>query len=166
VGPGFFDALGLPILAGRDFDGTDDRSVLVSATLAARLWPGRSAVGESLQISAGETRDVVGIVPDIRHARDTEGFYPGIGMAAVYRPFYETALSYPRTTSIVVRCGNRCLDAVPHVRSAVEAAGATVLDVTPLHADIDQQLAPTRLRSDVAAIYATFGLLLALAGVY
>lgn len=49
VSPGFFDALGVPILAGRDFNTLDDQNgepvVIVSATLASRMFPNGDAVG-------------------------------------------------------------------------------------------------------------------------
>jgi len=49
VSPGFFAALGVPILAGRDFNSLDDQHsdpvVIVSATLANRMFPNGDAVG-------------------------------------------------------------------------------------------------------------------------
>ena len=49
ISPGFFAALGVPILQGRDFNDLDDKNhepvAIVSQTLAQRMWPGESAVG-------------------------------------------------------------------------------------------------------------------------
>lgn len=167
IGPGFFDAMGIPVLAGRGFNGLDARTVVVSETLAARLWPGTSPVGQALRMSANDVREVVGMVPDIRHARDTEGFYPGIGDASLYSPFTDDLpLNQPKSAYVVMRCATECIEAIPQVGSMIEAAGGTVMDIAPLGATIDLQLAPTRLRSVVAGVYAAFGLLLALAGIY
>jgi putative ABC transport system permease protein len=48
VSPGFFTALGVPILAGRDFNALDDQNqepvVIVSATLAQRMFPGEDPI--------------------------------------------------------------------------------------------------------------------------
>jgi len=49
ISPGFFAALGVPILQGRDFNDLDDNNsepvAIVSQTLAERMWPGEDAVG-------------------------------------------------------------------------------------------------------------------------
>ena len=49
ISPGFFAALGVPILQGRDFNNLDDKNsepvAIVSQTLAERMWPGENAVG-------------------------------------------------------------------------------------------------------------------------
>jgi putative ABC transport system permease protein len=49
ISPGFFAALGVPLLEGRDFNDLDDKNsepvAIVSETLANRMWPGESAVG-------------------------------------------------------------------------------------------------------------------------
>ena len=49
ISPGFFAALGVPILQGRDFNDLDDTNsepvAVVSQTLAERMWPGENAVG-------------------------------------------------------------------------------------------------------------------------
>jgi putative ABC transport system permease protein len=49
ISPGFFAALGVPIVQGRDFNDLDDKNhepvAIVSQTLAQRMWPGESAVG-------------------------------------------------------------------------------------------------------------------------
>jgi putative ABC transport system permease protein len=48
ISPGFFSALGVPIIAGRDFNALDDQNqepvVIVSATLAQRMFPGQDPI--------------------------------------------------------------------------------------------------------------------------
>src|SRR5208282_5561965 len=52
VSPGFFAALGVPIVAGRDFDESDRRGgeqvVIVSQSLARRMFPGQDAINRHL----------------------------------------------------------------------------------------------------------------------
>ena len=73
VTPGFFRALEIPVVEGRDFSPRDTaRSpgvVLVNRTFARRYWPGSSAVGKRIALSdgAGSAREIVGVVADIRH---------------------------------------------------------------------------------------------------
>ncbi|NKB89583.1 MAG: FtsX-like permease family protein [Acidobacteria bacterium] len=70
---GFFDTIDVDFLEGRDFSTDEsaagDRGVtIIGATLAARLWPGRAAVGEQIVIAgSGNTYDVIGVVPDMQY---------------------------------------------------------------------------------------------------
>ena len=72
--PGYLEAMGMRVAAGRAFDDRDHPDappvVMVSETLAARLWPGQSAAGQRVQIDYS-TRgtgayEVVGVVGDVR----------------------------------------------------------------------------------------------------
>ena len=95
VGPGFFAALGIPIIAGRDFNEADrnggERVVIISRNIAEKLFPGQDAVGRHLSWTdpimkfiniSTEPRRVVGVVPDI----DDERIDPKPGMT-IYHPF-------------------------------------------------------------------------------
>jgi putative ABC transport system permease protein len=72
VSPGYFDTMRIPLLAGRDFTGAGDAGaggVIVSRSLAERLWPDGDPIGRTLTVDP-ETRErltVVGVVGDIRH---------------------------------------------------------------------------------------------------
>lgn len=72
VTPGYFEAAGVPVVAGRAFDAGDRdggaRVVMVSESLAARLWPDGSAVGRRILWGGltGRPRTVVGVAGDIR----------------------------------------------------------------------------------------------------
>jgi hypothetical protein len=68
--PGYFAALGVDLLEGRDFidqDGdTRPRAAIVNETFARRFWPGESAVGKrfSFEGAMGPWIDVVGVLRD------------------------------------------------------------------------------------------------------
>jgi predicted permease len=93
VYPGFFAALGIPILAGRDFNETDVspdgdiRSVVINRSAAEAFWPGRSPIGERLWWS-DQPRDlpgieVIGVVGDIRRGALEDESYPNLFMPGV-----------------------------------------------------------------------------------
>jgi predicted permease len=95
VSPGFFAALGIPILAGRDFTDADrsdgERVVVVSQSLAQRMFPNQDAVNRHLTWTdpvmkfidvSTEPRRIVGIAADI----DDENVNPSPTML-VYHPF-------------------------------------------------------------------------------
>jgi predicted permease len=95
VSPGFFAALGVPIIAGRDFTEADRRDsepvVIVSQSVAQRMFPTREAldrrflwtdpVMEFIEVSTGPRR-IVGVAADV----DDENIVPGPAMT-VYHPF-------------------------------------------------------------------------------
>src|SRR5262249_46361198 len=101
VGPGYFEALGIPILAGRAFDDGDRAGghgvLIISDTIAPHFWPDGHAVGQSIRFSwgPGEAQEIVGVVGDVRH----EGLdRPGDSM--LYRPLEQ----FPqRSFGVVVR---------------------------------------------------------------
>jgi predicted permease len=86
---GAFSTIGITMRAGRAFDARDDQSgapvALISASLAATRWPGRSPIGEPVHLAVpGDstvTRTVVGVVSDIllgspfSRVRSTEAIY-------------------------------------------------------------------------------------------
>jgi predicted permease len=95
ISPGFFAALGVPIVAGRDFNDADRREsepvVIVSQSLARRMFPTQDAVNRHLmwtdpvmkfiEVGTGPRR-IVGVSADV----DDENVVPGPAVT-VYHPF-------------------------------------------------------------------------------
>ncbi len=95
VSPGFFQTLGVPVVAGRDFDESDrrggERVVIVSESVARRMFPNQDVVnrhvmwtdpvGQFINLSA-EPRRIVGVVRDL----DDENVVPE-PMMTIYSPF-------------------------------------------------------------------------------
>jgi putative ABC transport system permease protein len=72
--PGYFRAMGIPLVAGRTFDGGDTASsarvIVVNQAMARRFWPGEDPLGKTLTYlreRSGGPRRVVGVVGDVRH---------------------------------------------------------------------------------------------------
>jgi hypothetical protein len=57
---GYFEALGAPLTSGRS--PARESEVVITASLAAELWPGESALGKSLGIDRGAPKTIVGVV--------------------------------------------------------------------------------------------------------
>jgi predicted permease len=76
VSPGYFTTLGIPLRSGRDFTHGDDMEapgvVIVSASLAERLWPGADPLGKRVQFGRRRPDQpwltVVGVAGDVRAA--------------------------------------------------------------------------------------------------
>jgi hypothetical protein len=100
--PEYFQAAGIPLLAGRGFAATDrgdaGRVVILNQTLAERLFPNLDPIGRRVAwtgevlkfIAVSDTwRTVVGVVGDTRDAGPDEPVPP-----AVYQPFTQNDLSW------------------------------------------------------------------------
>ncbi len=86
VTPGFFRALGIPLLRGSDYterDGPDSTGIIVSDDLARRAWPGEDPLGKRLRAGNGEVwRTVVGVVGNVRNVSLDKDSRPTIYFAA------------------------------------------------------------------------------------
>jgi putative ABC transport system permease protein len=72
ISPGYFAAMRIPLLAGRDFAGALDADaavVIISRRLAEQQWPGEDPIGRALVIDPDARRrlTVIGVAGDIRH---------------------------------------------------------------------------------------------------
>jgi predicted permease len=73
VTPGYFGALGIPILAGRDFDENErsgtETPLIISQTLGRRMFPGENPVGQRIDLDAnGHWEPVVGVAGDVKNS--------------------------------------------------------------------------------------------------
>jgi putative ABC transport system permease protein len=173
ISPGFFAALGVPIIAGRDFNQLDGQSkdpvVIVSQTLAQRMFPNQDAVNRHVYwtdpvikfvpgISAAPHR-IIGVTADV----DDEHVVPGPSLT-VYNPFEEgpifggrlfihtSANPYSLVTPITRILRGMSAD------QPVERA-ATLEDVRA------EVLTPDRLNTVVFGVFAAVALAIALVGV-
>ena len=68
--PGYFRTMGIPLLAGRDFEHTDHAGAVyvavVNRAMAERFFPGQDPIGQSIRILGPRPRVIVGIVQDAR----------------------------------------------------------------------------------------------------
>jgi putative ABC transport system permease protein len=73
VTPGYFKAMGIPLLRGRLFTERDTkdatRVVIINETMAKRFFPGEDPIGKRLHVTMGPLlyREIVGIVGDVKH---------------------------------------------------------------------------------------------------
>jgi putative ABC transport system permease protein len=100
VSPGYFASVRIPLIAGRDFNDADrkggERVVIVSQSLAQRMFPNQDAVNHHMTWTdpitkfidvSGEPRKIVGVTADV----DDENVVPGPAMT-VYHPFTQENL--------------------------------------------------------------------------
>ncbi|HXV63548.1 MAG TPA: ABC transporter permease [Vicinamibacteria bacterium] len=177
VSAGYFDALGVPLLRGRLFDERDRVEspgvVIISEAMAERFWPNEDPVGKritynrgipdelSLEVGGAGSREIVGIVGNVKHLGLDEGVIPMFYTPQPHQPSFHTMTLVLRTS----------LEAET-VAGAVRAELARMDDQIPLYSIrplddvLDAAVASPRFRTIVVGLFAAVALGLALVGVY
>jgi putative ABC transport system permease protein len=171
VSPGFFASLGVPIVAGRDFNDGDrrdtDRVVIVSQSLARRMFPNQDALNRRFMWTdpvmkfidvSTEGRRIVGIAADI----DDENIVPGPALA-VYHPF-EQEIGGGR---FFVHARTDPYALVPSITRIIRelSADQPVERAATLDDIRAEVLAPDRLNTLVFGGFATVAFIIAIVGV-
>jgi putative ABC transport system permease protein len=161
---GYFEALGIPLRAGRLFNERDlpegPPVVIISDALAARHFPNEDPVGQRVQLGDG-TAEIVGVVGSIRRASLADA--PREDM---YFPF-EQAL--PSEVTLFIRTsGGSPADAVPAVRAAIRDSERHIVvhQVRSLDAIAAESAGVTRLAMQLLGGFALIALVLAGVGIY
>jgi predicted permease len=146
---GYFDVLGIPIVAGRNFVPADGelRNVLINEAMARRYWPGQTPIGQSIFVG-GERREVVGVV------RDAQLAGPG--------PIEPTFFEHSDTGVLLMP------DALSSIATAVVFRVEPRARVTSIRISdqLESFLMPARVVALVVVSLGTLALLLATVGVY
>jgi predicted permease len=171
VSPGFFAALGIPLIEGRDFTDDDrdggEKVVIISASIAQQLFPNQNPLNRRLMWTdgvmrfiniTGDARRIVGIVPDI----DDERIDPRPAMT-VYHPF-EQELAGGR---LFVHTRSDPYALVPAITRTVRelAADQPVERAATLEDVRAEVLAPDRLNAIVFGGFAAVALAISIVGV-
>src|ERR1700688_1142859 len=187
ISPGFFASLGVPIIAGRDFNALDAQSnddqnnnkeepvVIVSETLARRMFPNQDAVNRHvywtdpvLQFFPGTDLEksrlvaphrIIGVTADI----DDEHVVPEPALS-VYSPFEEGPIFGGR---LFIHTGANPYGLVPSVTRIIRALSADqpVEHAATLEDIRAEVLTPDRLNSLVFGVFAAVALAIAVVGV-
>jgi predicted permease len=165
VSPGYFGAIGVRVVAGREFDASDIRSrplvMAINETFARHI---RAEGGDPLRCRftvLGNIRQVVAVVSDVKHRRlDAEAgreAYIPMGQAPGFFQAYD----------LVVRAADP-ISLVPSVRAAIWAVDSNQALGTPVALEeyISRTLRPRRVLTGVIGVFAGTTLLLAALGVY
>ncbi len=144
---GYFDTMGIPLLEGRYLSDTDQREspsvIVVTETLARRLWPTDNALGKRLKQGWPESegdgfpwREIVGIVGSVRQDGLDEEPRP-----ETFIPFGQTT---PGFMALAIRTTGEPMRVVEPVRAAIRAAHLDLLvyDVRSMDDALTTAMAP------------------------
>ncbi len=169
VTPGYFRAMGVPLIAGRFFEWTDrpetPKVVIINDAFAREAFPRGDALGRrvTLDLGAPWTAEVIGIVAGFRES--TLGEEPRRELFTV-----ETQTTI-RGQTLVVRTSRDAGDP-QRIVAAVRGVLASIDPDVPVHnvrtmqQQVEKQLAQPRLRGILLSVFSTIALALASMGVY
>ena len=167
----YFDLMGIPLMRGRRFDGSDRGRAsvaIVSESAAQLLWPGGDPIGQTLRIVEDDvarrdtvtvTRTVVGVVRDVRQA-PTDSL-----TAEVYIPLLQAP---SRFLAVVARTTRPLAAWESDIRRAVTAIDREVAVSNPRDVSLErrEQLSRPRFLITVFALFGGFATLLGVMGLY
>jgi len=167
VTPGYFKAMDITIVDGRDFDDRDLESgaapaVIVSRAVAERFWPGESAIGKRLVGGNsppvdGRWATVIGVVDDLRRE--------GLDVTPVLASYIPAVL---RSMDLTIRVAGDTESLAPAVRRELRALDSSmpVPAVVTAGTRLGQQLGARRFQTQALVVFAGLALVFAAAGLY
>jgi len=171
VTPHYFEALGIPLLAGRSFTDADSATsmpvVIVSQSLAERYWPGRNPIGRRVKRGRldgpAPWMEVVGVAGNLRENPDDD--IPGTD--AWYLPYGQPTAGPISELTYVVKTPQGT-PIIPSVRGAVAQSDPDVpiFDAVTMEERFARFTATERLSANLTAILGVMGVFLAAVGVY
>jgi predicted permease len=158
VGPGYFGAMGIRLLRGRDFDGADRSSappvVILNKEFADRYFEGRDPIG--LHLAWGErpgsrSAEIVGIVANGKYRTLGEG-----RDAAIYTPYLQEPL-VGRMVHVVARTAAAPDTVSSAIRHAIrQADSSAAVQIQPMSSALAFAFLPSRIG---ALIFGALGML-------
>jgi predicted permease len=164
VGPRFFHLAKMRLLAGREFDWRDNETsrpvVIVSESLARRLFPNQNAIGQTIDFGERKNLEIVGVVNSaslwLPQSREPQAVY----LALMQIPTYNSS-------SIDIRTTGDPAATLPAARSVIESLGRHfVMRAQNLDQRSDIFLLTDRMIATLSSFFGGLALLLTSIGVY
>jgi predicted permease len=163
VAEDYFKTLGIPIVAGREFQRTDDENTVqvavVNETMAAKYWPGKDAVGQRLKVK-DKWMQIVGVAKNVNYETKLE-----LPRSFFYVPMRQNFLV---SNSLLVRTRETPGAIRNALAREVKALDATLAPIAPfsVQEQVDRKGYTQRLAATLIAIFGAMALFLAAIGLY
>ncbi|MCC7124453.1 MAG: ABC transporter permease [Acidobacteria bacterium] len=169
VSPGFFEAVGIPLLRGRLLTWADDADAphvgLVSESLERALVDGGDVVGRRIRLGQMPINQDVVIVGIVRNA--TLGNPRQADIPVLYRPALQAGGRYPNSPNIAIAIDGDVASVVAGVRRVFRDAGREYPHrIEPLADALAEAPASERMSATLAAAMGGLAVLLAAIGLY
>jgi putative ABC transport system permease protein len=166
VTPGYFAAMNIPLLAGRDVtdrDGEDrDPVAVINETFARQIYPGDNPIGRKFILNLGNSKphEIVGVVGDVKLASIEGEIRPTAYLSS--RQYAFGLMSFViRTTGDPSRLAPAAVRVIREIDPMLPVSA-----VRPLDEVFAQSIARPRLTAAAMSVFAAAALLLAALGVY
>jgi putative ABC transport system permease protein len=162
VAPGFFEVMGTPVIAGREFTFEDlettEPIAVVNEQFARPHGEPATLIGRMVTADRGPRLRIVGVTRGMRYAGPAYEAHPQIFRVS----------RAPAALTIVARVDGRARDRIGVVRDAVASVDAKVpvFDIRTMDERLETTLARPQFYSTAVAFFSGLGLLLAVIGVY
>jgi putative ABC transport system permease protein len=172
VTPGYFEAMKIPLIAGRYLNEHDDEraplAIVISKSFADRYWPGESAVGKRVKRNRYDSDrpwlTVVGVVGTLKETEDEVA----TSSDAWYLPYAQPILDDLDAMTFVLRSRSTPEGLLPAVRAAVASVDRDqpIYDVKTMEDRFQIRTQTERFSASLYAVLGLLGLSLAAIGIY
>jgi predicted permease len=163
VSEDYFRTLGIPLLSGREFARTDNEKgplvAVVNETMAAKYWPGKSAIGQRLQVN-GRWMEVIGIARNCNYRTKLEEKTPFF-----YVPMRQ---NFSVQAGLLIRTRQSPGVMMSILADEIHALDPNLgpMDTITMQEQVDRMSYNQRLSVSLLAIFGGMALLLAAIGLY
>ena len=171
VSPGYFGAMGIRLVRGRDFTARDDHAapgvVIISESVARQVWPNQDAVGKRLSMAnhpgPGDWLTVIGVARDVVQDRELKPH------STVYLPVLQTnPVFFINHMTYVVRTTSGAASTAPAMRAALHDVDASLpaQALQTMDASMLDVVAEPLFQTRLLTTFSILALLLAAIGTY
>jgi len=171
VTPGYFRAMSIPLLTGRDFTRRDlpdtPQVAIVNSAFARKFWPNDNALGKRISFQNNNPKwyEIVGVVGNVKHrGLDIQDH------AEIYIPAFQPLFADGNVPALylAVRTKSDPLLLAPAMRSEVAALDRDqpIYSLMTMDQRISDSIAPRRFNMFILGLFAALALVLAAIGIY
>jgi putative ABC transport system permease protein len=168
VSPEYFQALGIPLRAGRSFTNSDSSGsasvIVINETLRRRFFPGEDPVGKRLNLANVGDPDwtqIVGVVGDVKYNGMADDVQPAIYQSTGQQAAWDFALILKTDVKDPLSLTTAARDEINRLDPTLP-----VTKVSTMEQRVATAMAPSRFRTTLIALFAAVALILACVGIY
>ncbi|HTC67560.1 MAG TPA: ABC transporter permease [Candidatus Acidoferrum sp.] len=169
VSPQYFSAIGVPLVAGREFNsgdtGTAEKVAIINQAMAKHFFPKREPVGSHLAFGAGDAIKpnilIVGVVKDNKQVHVRSEMGPYVFLPYAQRERLNGMTFYVRTRQDPLLVADELRDSVRELNPNLP-----VYDLKTFQRVVDEDLLAERLIAGLSASFGVLAALLAAMGIY
>jgi predicted permease len=164
VAPRYFETLGVPLIAGRDFSSHDTlespRVVILNQAMARVFFGDANPIGHRIRVGDNDVREIVGVVADSHYLEVRENITPTLYLSTFQSPAPGSEFAIRTTVDPNV--------VVPAVRREIErqVKGLAIANVRTLASQVDSWIVQERLVALLSSCFGVLALFIAAVGLY